>query len=191
MKKILLINGHPDKQSYNHALANAYQQGAETHATVKVLNVGALDFNPNLKKGYHERMDWEPDLQQAVEWIQEADHLVWVFPLWWYGYPAILKGFIDRVFLPGVTFQPVAGKALPKPLLKGKTARIIVTADSPKWYYRWYMHSPATNQLKKGTLEFCGVKPVRVTYISVIKNSSETFRKKWLYRVKALGRQLK
>jgi NAD(P)H dehydrogenase (quinone) len=85
--------------------------------------------------------------------------------MWWYGYPALMKGFIDRTFLPGITFQPTQGKALPKKLLKGKTARIIITADTPKWYNFLIMKSPAINQFKKGTLEFCGISPVKATYI--------------------------
>jgi putative NADPH-quinone reductase len=48
--------------------------------------------------------------------------------MWWYGYPALIKGFIDRTFLPGITFEPVEGKAIPKKILKGKTTGFIVTA---------------------------------------------------------------
>ena len=111
--------------------------------------------------------------------------------MWWYSYPAIMKGFIDRTFLPGITFDYVEGKAFPKRLLKGKTARIIITADTPRWYDRLFMGSPALNQLKKGTLEFCGIKPVKVTYISTIKSSTEEFRSKWLRKVEQLGKENK
>jgi NAD(P)H dehydrogenase (quinone) len=166
MKQVLIINGHPDKQSYNYALSEAYLKGAsKTDAILTQINIADLDFNPNLKFGYRKRTELEPDLLEAIEKIKKADHIVWVFPMWWYGYPALMKGFIDRTFLPGITFQPIEGKAIPKKLLKGKTARIIITADTPKWYDSLFMKSPAINQFKKGTLEFCGISLVKVTYI--------------------------
>ena len=188
---ILIINGHPDKESYNYALSQAYFKGvSKTDAKITILNIAELAFNPNLQFGYRKRTELEPALEDAIQKIKAADHLVWVFPMWWYGYPAIMKGFIDRVFLPGITFEYVEGKSVVKKLLKGKTARIIVTADTPKWYDRWFMGRPALNQLKKGTLQFCGINPVSVTYIAIIKNSSEDFRKKWLAKVYNLGEKM-
>ncbi|VVV02583.1 NAD(P)H-dependent oxidoreductase [Mesonia oceanica] len=135
MKQILIINGHPDKKSFNYALAEAYKNGAaKSKAKISQIDIADLNFNPNLKFGYRQRTPLEPDLIEAIEKIKKATHLVWVFPMWWYSYPALMKGFIDRSFLPGITFEPVKGKALPKKLLKGKTARLIITADTPKWY---------------------------------------------------------
>ena len=192
MSQVLIINGHPDKQSFNRALAEAYQAGAaKTNTSVTTLNIGDLDFNPNLQFGYRKRTDLEPDLQDALEKIKKAQHIVWVFPMWWSGYPALMKGFIDRTFLPGITFQPIEGKPLPKKLLKGKTSRIIITSDTPSWYDYLYLRRPAINQFKKGTLQFCGISPVKVTYISPIKNSSDKFRDKWLKKVSLLGEKLK
>lgn len=192
MSQVLIINGHPDKQSFNRALAEAYQTGAaKTNTSVTTLNIGDLDFNPNLKFGYRKRTDLEPDLQDALEKIKKAQHIVWVFPMWWSGYPALMKGFIDRTFLPGITFQPIEGKPLPQKLLKGKTSRIIITSDTPSWYDYLYLRRPAINQFKKGTLQFCGISPVKVTYISPIKNSSDKFRDKWLKKVSLLGEKLK
>jgi len=192
MRNVLIINGHPDKQSYNYALADAYANGAsETTASLHQINISDLDFNPNLAFGYRERIELEPDLIDAIEKINKADHIVWIFPMWWYGYPAVMKGFIDRTFLPGITFQPEEGKALPKKLLKGKSARLIITADTPKWYDFLVMKSPTINQFKKGTLSFCGIDPVKVTYIAPIKNSSLDYREKWIKKISLLGKKLK
>ncbi|WP_296312059.1 NAD(P)H-dependent oxidoreductase [Winogradskyella sp. UBA3174] len=192
MKQVLIINGHPDKQSYNYALSEAYLKGAsKTDAILTQINIADLDFNPNLEFGYRKRTQLEPDLLEAIEKIKKADHIVWVFPMWWYGYPALMKGFIDRTFLPGITFQPIEGKALPKKLLKGKTARIIITADTPKWYDSLFMKSPAINQFKKGTLKFCGISPVKVTYISPIKVSNIDYKENWLEKITLLGEKLK
>ncbi|WP_440132983.1 NAD(P)H-dependent oxidoreductase [Chitinophaga sancti] len=186
--KVLIINGHPDPHSYNQALFNAYKEGAATtNAAISEISIGALQFNPNLRYGFRQRTELEPDLLEAIEKIRAADHIVWVFPMWWYGYPAIMKGFIDRTFLPGITFQPVPGKPFPQKLLKGKTGRIIITADTPSWYDRFIMHRPAINQFKKGTLQFCGINPVKVYYIAPVKDAKPAFLKKHIDKVYQLG----
>ena len=191
MKKILIINGHPDTKSFNYALSQAYLEGAqETEAQISRINLAELNFNPNLQYGYRKRNELEADLLDAIQKIKEADHFVWIFPMWWYSMPALMKGFIDRTFLPGITFENIEGKAFPKQLLKGKTARLIITADTPRWYDRLFMRSPAIRQFKKGTLEFCGIKPVKLTYIAVIKDSRREFREKWLKKLRLLGGNL-
>lgn len=192
MKQVLVINGHPDKKSYNYALSKSYLKGAEnTGAILNQINIAELDFNPNLSFGYRKRTELEPDLLMAIEKIKKADHIVWIFPMWWFGYPAQMKGFIDRTFLPGITYQPIDGKPFPKKLLKGKTARLIITSDTPRWYDILIMKSPTIHQFKNGTLKFCGINPVKVTFISVIKGSTPDFREKWLKKVQFLGTKLK
>nr|WP_287423106.1 NAD(P)H-dependent oxidoreductase [Candidatus Brachybacter algidus] len=98
-KKILIINGHPNKESLNFGFAEAYKKGAlESGAEVKEITIAQLKFNPNLEFGYQKRTELEPDLLESWEKIKWADHLVWVHPVWWGGLPAIMKGFIDRLF---------------------------------------------------------------------------------------------
>ena len=190
-KKVLVVNGHPDPESYNAALASAYIKGLEAAgADFEQLNIRDLDFNPNLKYGYRLISELEPDLLKAIEQLKSADHIVWFFPMWWYGYPALMKGFVDRVFLPGQFFKYQKGKAFPDKLLKGKTGRIVITADTVRWYDRWFMKSPAIQQFKKGTLQFVGINPVKVSYIAPVKDSSLEFRKKWLNKVEALGQKI-
>lgn len=188
MKKILIINGHPNAESFNFAIADSYQKGAITSgAQVETITIANLNFSPNLNFGYQKRTELEPDLLGSWEKIQKADHLVWIHPVWWGGLPAITKGFIDRLFLPGMAFQYRENSVWWDKLLKGKTAHIITTLDQPGWYYRFFYARPSVNQLKKSTLEFCGVKPVKVSYIGIIKGSDETQRKKWLDKVYDLG----
>ncbi len=190
MKKILIILGHPDQESYCYALAAAYRKGAlESGAEVRMIETGKLDFNPNLAFGYRKRTELEPSLLQAQQDILWAEHIVIVFPLWWGMVPAVLKGFIDRVFLPGFAFQKRPGSLWWDKLLKGRTARIISTMDQPGWYYRLVYQMPGTNAIKKLTLEFCGISPVKVTHIGPVRLSKESFRKKWLNRVEALGKK--
>ena len=191
MKKILIINGHPNLESFNFGIAEAYKKGAiNAGAEVKEIIIGELNFNPNLQFGYEKRIELEADLLESWEKIKWADHLVWVHPVWWGGVPAITKGFIDRVFLPGFVFQYRENSVWWDKLLKGKTAHIITTLDQPGLYYCLVFGKPSVNQLKKTVLEFCGVSPVKVTYIQPIRNSTLEFRDRWLEKVKKLGENL-
>lgn len=192
MKKILLIDGHPNPQSFNQALAEAYRKGAEeAPAEVRLLSIRDLDFNPNLRYGYQQRTNLEPDLLAAWEDIQWADHLVWVHPVWWGGLPAITKGFLDRLFLPGFAFSYREDSLWWDKLLKGKTARIITTLDQPGWFYRLYYGRPSINQLKRSTLQFVGISPVRVSTLGPIKTANTRRREKWLRQIEQLGRKMK
>ena len=189
-RKILLINGHPHKESFNASLTAAYKKGAEeSGAFIDEIHIGDLVFNPNLQFGYSRRTELEEDLLSAQAKIKWADHLVWVHPLWWGGIPALMKGFIDRVFLPGFAFNSRKDSLWWDKLLKGKTARIIFTMDQPYWYYLLLNGKPAITQLKKHTLEFCGIKPVKVTAIGPVKNSKEKFRKDWLNKIERIAVQ--
>lgn len=192
MKKILIINGHPDNESFNFALAQAYKKGAlSSGSEVKEIIIRDLDFNPNLQYGYRKRTDLEPDLIDAQEKIRWANHLVWVYPVWWGSIPAIMKGFIDRVFLPGFAFQKRENSVWWDKLLTNKSARIISTLDQPPWYYWLVYGEPSNKAMKKLTLQFSGIKPVRVTTTGPIRLSKESFRKKWIQKVEKLGEQNK
>lgn len=190
--RILILNGHPNPESFNAALAMAYHDGAiASGASVHILHLYKLQFDPNLKHGYRQRTEWEPDLVRAWELIQWAEHLVWVHPVWWGGLPALLKGFIDRLFLPGKAFKYRPNSVWWDKLLTGKTARIITTLDQPGWYYRFRFGRPSVNQLKRSTLEFCGIKPVHITYIGIIKTATAIQRNKWLNKAAKMGRERK
>ncbi len=193
MKNILLIQAHPDPESYCQVLGESYIDGAQqSGANVEVINIRDLQFDPNLQFGYRTRMVLEPDLLNSWEKIKWADHIVFVHPLWWGGLPAIAKGFFDRLFLPGRAFQKKEGSLIKwDKLLKGKSARIIVTMDQPTWYYWLYYFAPSIRAVKNLTFKFTGINPVRVTAIGPIRLSTEKFRGKWLQKVTDLGKKLR
>lgn len=169
---IVIINGHPFHESLNFAIAKAYKEAAESKGHhVREIVIADLQFNPNLKYGYTKRTELEPDLVRAWETIQWADHQVWIHPVWWGGLPAITKGFIDRLFLPGFTFKYRENSPWWDKLLTGKTAQILTTLDTPPLFYRLMFRRPSVNQLKRTVLEFCGVKPVKVHYFCPIRNA--------------------
>lgn len=190
MKNILLINGHPDKESFCFALAESYIKGAKkSGAKFKVVRLIDLKFNPILLSGYRKVSELEPDLIQAQKDILEANHLVFVYPNWWSTYPALLKGFIDRVFLPNFAFKYHEKGPFWDKLFKGKSAQLIVTMDTPSWYYWLINRRPGHNSMKIGILEFSGVKPVMIKTFAPIKSSNAAKRKQWLDEVEELGKE--
>jgi putative NADPH-quinone reductase len=137
--------------------------------------------------GYRKRTELEPNLLDAQEKIKWATHLVWIYPVWWGSLPALLKGFIDRVFLPGFAFQKRENSVWWDKLLTGKSARIISTLDQPAWYYWLVYREPSNNAMKKLTLQFCGIHPVKVTSIGPLRLSKEAYRLNWLKKIEQLG----
>lgn len=188
---ILVIIGHPDPESYCSALAHAYMEGAKGKAAqIRTIDLSQISFDPNLKYGYRKRTELEDDLKEAQELIRWADHLVIVYPTWWGTMPAILKGFFDRVLLPGFAYKYREGSSLWDKLLTGKTAHVIVTMDTPSWYNRLIYWQAGHLVMKRNILKFCGIEPVKVTEISGVNASAEEQRKKWLTKAKQLGEKL-
>jgi NAD(P)H dehydrogenase (quinone) len=192
MKKILVINGHPDSQSLNSSIVKAYIDGAKkSGATIKEIVISELDFDPNLSTGHKAAQSWEPDLVQAWDKIDWADHMVWVHPVWWGGVPAKMKGFIDRVFLPGKAFKYRENSIWWDKLLKGKSALLLTTSDQPYWYYRVINKRPSVNSFKRMTLQFSGVNPVKVKMFSPVRSLDSQGIKKVLEKSFQLGLRLK
>ena len=191
MKKILLIDGHPDETRLTSALMSVYRSGAEEAGyQVSQIVIRELAFEPNLQFGYKQRLELEPDLLAAIDAIKTCDHMVWVHPVWWGGLPALLKGFVDRTFLPSFMFdynEAKLGGMGWDGYLEGKSARIIATMDTLKILYRLLYSAPSVNQLKKRTLEFCGVKPVKVTQFAPVKGSTQEKRESWIKTAYMLG----
>jgi NAD(P)H dehydrogenase (quinone) len=191
MKKILIILGHPVKDTFSDKLTQAYIDGAtRSGAEIKYLKLNQLKFDPNFSTGYRGNQELEPDLIMAQELISWAGHLVFFYPNWWSTFPALLKGFIDRTFLPGFAFKYGNGRKRPQKLLTGRSARLIVTMDNPPWYYRWVLKQPGHHAMKKGVLQFCGINPVRITTVGPVKVSTDKRRAKWIGQITRLGEKM-
>lgn len=187
-KRILVILGHPANESFCGALADSYVKGAEAAGNeVRLISLGNLSFDPVLHNGYATIQELEPDLVTAQAAITWAQHIVFVYPIWWGAMPALLKGFIDRVFLPSFAFRYREGSQFWDRLLSGRSAHLLVTMDTPPWYFRWVYRMPGHNQMKRTILEFSGIKPVTVSSFGPIKGSSQQKREKWLAQVSAYG----
>lgn len=189
-KRVLIILGHPSTDSFCGAIATCYFEAAtQAGCEVRIVQLGALNFDPVLHEGYNQIQTLEQDLLDAQADIMWAEHLVFVFPLWWGGVPALLKGFIDRTFLPGFAFKYRQGKVFPDKLLKGRTAHLLVAMDTAPGYYKWVYWMPGLHQMRKHTLAFCGIKPLTTLMFGPVLTSTTTQRQRWLQQAMALARR--
>jgi NAD(P)H dehydrogenase (quinone) len=190
-KNILVVLGHPSNTSFSSALACAYAEAAQAAGhTVRILRMADLKFDAILHGSNPHHQTLEPDLLAAQASIQWAQHMVWVFPVWWGGVPALLKGFLDRAFTSGYAYQFKPGSSYPVPLLKGRTAHLLVPLDTPPWYYRWVYRMPAIHQMQKTTLAFCGIRPLKTVLLGPVIHSTPDKRAQWLEQARALARTL-
>lgn len=188
-KKIFVLLGHPDKDSFNATLSMEYGRGAEEAGhEVRSMNLGDLKFDPILHFGYRKIQELEPDLIAFQENVKWCDHFVIFYPSWWSTMPALLKGLFDRVWLPGFAYK-FTGEFSWQKLLKGKSARMFVTSDTIPFIQR-LMFGDTTNELRNGILWFAGFGPIRIKKIGYLKHFGGTGRRERIKRsVYNLGRK--
>jgi len=190
-RNILIIQGHPDpdRQHFGHALAAAYAEGAAAGGhDLRSLTVAtlALPLLRSYQDFYHGQAPAAAAAcQQDIAW---ADHLVIVYPLWLGGMPALLKGFFEQVFRPGFAMQPLDGGQRWQRLLKGKSARIVVTMGMPAWVYRWVFGAHSLKSLERNILRFTGIGPIRESLVGLVEGPAAG-REKWLARLRRLGEE--
>ena len=103
---ILVINGHPDKKSFSAAIFNKVIDNLDNEKhEIETLDLAEMKFDPVLRFGYRERMVEDAEITRSQELIQWADHLIFIYPIWWSSMPSLMKGWIDRVFTPGVAYS--------------------------------------------------------------------------------------
>ncbi|WP_077616083.1 NAD(P)H-dependent oxidoreductase [Caenibacillus caldisaponilyticus] len=180
--KVLIIYAHPNPESFNAALLKAVERGLrEAGHAYAVIDLYKDRFNPVLvynDKIRRRDLKNDPETAHYRELVRDADHLIFIFPVWWYGVPAILKGFFDRVFASGFAYR--YDGAVPKGLLKGKSAWVVYTLDSPGWYVRLVRRSVEWTVIRDAILKFCGIRKVRRFMFAGVKRSSIKRRQKWL-----------
>jgi NAD(P)H dehydrogenase (quinone) len=193
--RILVVIGHPIAGSLSHALARSYADAArQGGADVRVVDL-AHDAVPEHPSAHVElkypRTDADTPLPAAIaaqaDDVAWAHHLVFFFPQWWGSYPAALKSYIDRVFLAGFAFRYRPEGRLWDKLLTGRTARIVMTMDSPVFWNAWVYRDAAIRQLRNATLEYCGIKVRGVTRLSEVRHRSEADRARWLRGMASFG----
>jgi NAD(P)H dehydrogenase (quinone) len=188
MKKAVLLLGHGDPESFNAKLAETYQTSfVESGGEIELFRLADLKFDPILRYGFQKPQPLEPDLQRLQQAIEKSDHLVWVFPTYWGSPPAVVRGLVDRLFLPGWAFKFEKESALPEGLLSGRSARVILTMDSPFLWYTLVNHRTVHRSFGGATLKFCGLKPMRFTTLYSARTFTEEKRDKWRSRIAKLA----
>lgn len=190
---VLIIYAHPNPKSFNHAVLEQVQKGLqEANHNVTTIDLYQEHFDPILTfDEEHRRRDLkiDPEMERYRALVKKADHYIFIYPVWWNGFPAILKGFFDRVFVAG--FAYVYEGLMPKGLLTGKSAWAIYSMDTPGWFDRLIRGDVEWKIVSKYILQFCGVRSVKRMMLAGVKGSSANKREGWLDFVYQQARQLR
>lgn len=188
-KKIFILLGHPDKETKSGYFADSYERGAkESGYEVRRINIGDLNFDPILHKGYKEIQALEPDLVMVQDNIKWADHFVIFYPSWWSTMPSLLKGMFDRMWLPGFAFNFKKNGLGWIKRLKGRSALVVVSSDSHPIIARIIM-GDSTNEIKRGVLKFAGFSPVKILKVGPLRNASREVKEKWAKKLFKMGKR--
>lgn len=181
MLRCLILVGHPIRGSFNAALAERYAEILRAGgAQVRLLQLAELDVPPTLLTRQPGDAEMVGDVARVWDDMQWADHFVLVHPLWWGGMPAKLKALLDVVLQSGKAYRYEGGKPLPVGFLHGRTARLIVTSDTPAWYMALVYGNAHFRQVKHQILKFVGYDKMLLTHCSVIRNSTPDQRARML-----------
>ncbi len=188
--RIFLLNAHPDEGSLSDAIAAAYVDGArEGGHDIRSTALRDLKFDLVLRGGFHHAKPLEPHIAQQQDLIKWCEHLVVVSPNWWWSAPALLKGYVDRVFLPEFAMRYHARFPYVEPLLTGRSARVLYTQNSP-WLAGWLFRGDLFwRWISRAVLRHCGFRPVRRKALYRAKDTSPQARAAFLASVKELGRR--
>ncbi len=191
VKKAVVINCHPRENSFCSALLKSYVKGLqEKEKSFSIINLRDLPLEEFLKFGHSKTVDLPQRIRDAQQEIVSATHLTFFYPIWWATPPALLKVFLEVVLQSGVAYKYTSPLwVVPRwdRLLKGKTARLIVTMDSPPWHYRFIKKDPGMKMMKD-VLEFCGVKVKGSNYFGSVVMSTKEKRECWLEKTLLLGK---
>lgn len=190
MRRVFILNGHPGARSLSRELVEAYAEAAKLAGhEVRIRHLHDLEFDPDHgHSGYRDLKPLDPVLDNVLSDLEWAQHVVLATPMWWGGLPAKLKGLLDRIMLPGRAFDPrETVRGAPRALLGGRTARVFVTSDTPRWAMTTLYCSAMFVQLRRQVFGFVGIKPTRITHFSSASHPPEKKFLAWLAKTAELG----
>jgi len=183
--------GNPDMDSLTNKMADVYEEGALSAGhEVRRQNLPEMRFDPILHKGYKVIQELEPDLKTFQENVKWCDHIVIAYPNWWCTTPALLKGLLDRAWLPHFAFHFDKSGLFWKGHLNGKSGRLIMLANAHPWI-QWFLFGEFNNELARATLGFAGIRPVNTTIFYPSEHATDTQLQSWFRKVYSLGRRAK
>ena len=187
-KRIFIWVAHPKAGSLCAALADTYAAGAEANgATVRRMDLAAMDFNMNFEGYGSDAPALEPDLETWQANVTWADHVLVIHPYWWGAMPTKAKAVLDRALSPGFAFKYHRKGVKWDRLLTGRTADVIVTSDTPPLLDTLLYWRPARRVLKNQVLGFCGIRTRKMLQFGSVKMASEKKIARWLDRTRRLG----
>ncbi len=185
--KHLIIYTHLNPDSFSKAIVDEVEKVSKDKGNeVKIIDLYADKFNPVLEFPdiQYSFMGGEvpADVKKYQELVSWADHLIFVYPIWWQQMPAMLKGFIDRVFANGYAYE--VGEDGAKGLLAGKSAHLIINTGNPSEALEENgLHAAVKKVNEDGIFGFCGMS-AKTTFFGNIIMSSEDDRKQYLASIK-------
>lgn len=194
--KVLVVLGHPSTKSFNHAIADTVVETLKDNGhDVMYHDLYAENFDPVLP--YNEisqEASISPVVKKHSDELASADGIIVVHPSWWGQPPAVLKGWIDRVFRPGVAYKfeegEEPGKAAPVGLLKAENALVINTENTPHDIVKQMFGDTLEDIWNRSILTFCGVKNYNRKVYDQIAISTPEQRKAWLDEVRVTVDQI-
>lgn len=189
----LVIFAHPNPASFNHAILEAYvHELADAGHEVRIRDLYAIRFNPVIVQADYDLINRGTppvDIAQEQDHIRWADVTTFIFPVFWAGMPAILKGYVDKVFALG--FAYVFEGDRPKGILKGRRAVIINTTGGALNYYRKSNMLDSIRQTIDGAVfRFCGFQIIEHTFFVGVPMSTPAERTRMIDEVRTLARAL-
>ncbi len=157
--KILIVYAHPKTKGHcPKILEKTIEELVARNIPYEVLDLYKMNYDPILREDEHYtsgNRNISAENLSIQKKIIGSNHFIFIYPIWWGAMPAILKGFFDRIITPGFGYR--YENVLPKKLLKGKKAIVIMTSGGPIWYSYLRGNRPKKN-IKNDILEFCGIK---------------------------------
>jgi len=186
--KALVVFNHPYDGSYCSAVLQSVLTGLKkTNHELDLIHLDREKFNPVMTtedlEGYSKGIVSDPKVLDYQRRINEADHLIIIFPIWWELMPAMTKGFIDKVMTKGFAFEVDMNRMPPKitnKLKRLKDVTMITTMDTPALVYRILFGNAIKKSLITGTFRKMGLKKTRWINLSKVKWSSKNERERWL-----------
>lgn len=187
--KVLIILGHPNKKSFNHSIAEICREQIEANGHIVFFHdLYAEKFDP-IQYIDNENSDIKDDIKSHCSHLKSCDAIIVIHPNWWGQPPAIIKGWIDRVLLPGVAYDfelNDKGDYIPVGLLKAKVGLVLNTSNTPTIFENDVLDAIWKNKV----LNICGVNEVKRINFGMVKKSDDSQRTKWLLEVKQLVKSL-
>lgn len=188
---VLLIHCHPRGDSFSAALRDAAIAGLTSAGhTVEQRNLYAEGFDPVLstrqRSVYFDAGGNALGLEDHVAALRRAEALVLVYPTWWFGMPAMLKGWLDRVWLPGVAFQLGGAKALLPLLTNLRKIAVVTTYGSPRWLL-WWVGWPDRRIVRRGLRPLCA-RDCRILWLGLTGMDADSPRRRARFLTR-VGRQ--